>query len=373
MPPIYFETEAAAELQKLIQQIENQERKLFILCDENTRLHCLPKLKELVALPFFELLTVPSGENSKTIATATSLWEQLSVKGADKGSVLLCLGGGVITDLGGFVAATFKRGIDCIFVPTTLMAQVDAAIGGKNALNLGSAKNQIGTFYHPKAIFVFTQFLQMLPEKEMLSAYAEMLKHGLIADKDYWEELKNTSPQPSPKEREKLPSFGGVGGGDFGGEVQTRNDNLLKHIKKSVEIKTAICLQDEKEANIRKKLNFGHTVGHALEAFFLSKNTPLSHGEAVAMGIVAESYLSWQAGLLDKDSLSEIVSCFREKFVFPQLDKNNFPDIIRFMASDKKRINENFNFTFLNQIGSAVINQQAREEAVGEALENLKI
>jgi len=340
---IYFDVEAIAELQKLIQQIENQRRRLFVLCDENTRLHCLPKLKNVVSMPFFELMTVLSGENSKTIATATSLWKQLLKKKADKGSVLLCLGGGVITDLGGFVAATFKIGIDCVFVPTSLMAQVDASIGGKSALNLEHAKNQIGLFTAPKVIFVLTQFLQTLPEKEILSAYAEMLKHGLIADKDYWNQLKN---------------------------MQSITEILsMEYIKKSVEIKTVICQQDEREDNIRKKLNFGHTIGHALEAFFLSKNTPLSHGEAVAMGIVAESHLSWQTGLIDEESLMEITHLFQEKFTFPQINKEDYKMIIAFLTADKKRINQYFNFTFLKQIGSSVINQQATEMQILNSLQ----
>ena len=341
--PIYFDVEAISELQKLIQQVENQQRRLFVLCDENTRFHCLPKLKNAVSMPFFELMTVPSGENSKTIATATALWEQLLAKNADKGSVLLCLGGGMITDLGGFVAATFKRGIDFVFVPTSLMAQADAAIGGKNALNLEHAKNQIGLFSPPNAIFIYTQFLQTLPEKEIQSAYAEMLKHGLIADKNYWNQLKKS------KSIVQIPS--------------------MEYIKKSVEIKTAICQQDEKEENIRKKLNFGHTIGHALEAFFLSSNTPLSHGEAVAMGIVAESHLSWQAGLLDKDSLMEITHFFQEKFTFPQINKEDYTTITAYLAADKKRRNQYFNFTFLEQIGSSAINQQATKEQILNSLQ----
>ena len=342
MNSIYFDIEAVAELQKLMQQIENQQKKLFILCDENTCFHCLPKLKTAVSMPFFELSTVPAGENSKTIATAVLLWTQLLAKNADKSSVLLCLGGGMISDLGGFVAAAFKRGMDCVFVPTTLMAQTDAAIGGKNAVNLEYAKNQIGLFSAPKAIFILSEFLQTLPEKEILSAYAEMLKHGLVADKNYWEQLKNI------KNLSQIAD--------------------IEYIKKSVAIKTAICQTDEKEDNIRKKLNFGHTIGHALEAFFLSKNTPLSHGEVVAMGIVAESHLSWQTGLLDKEPLMEITHFFQEKFTFSPINKEDFKAITAFLIADKKRINQHFNFTFLEQIGSSTINQQATETQIVKAL-----
>jgi len=342
MSPIYFDTEAIAELQKLMQQIENQHQKLFVLCDENTRFHCLPRLESVVSMPFFELMTVQAAENSKTIVTATSLWTQLLAKNADKGSVLLCLGGGVISDLGGFVAATFKRGMDCVFVPTSLMAQVDASIGGKNALNLEGTKNQIGLFSAPKAIFILTEFLQTLPEKEIWSAYAEMLKHGLIADKEYLEELKS------------IKSISQIAD--------------IEYIKKSVELKTAICQEDEKEENIRKKLNFGHTIGHALEAFFLSNNTPISHGEAVAMGIVAESHLSWQTELLDANPLMEIAHFFKEKFAFPAIDSNDYEKILSFLTADKKRINQHFNFTFLEKIGSSIINQQATETQILDSL-----
>ena len=341
--PIYFDTEAIAKLQKLMQQIENQQRRLFVLCDENTCLHCLPKLKNITPLPSFELLTVPAGENNKSIATATCLWKQLLAKNADKSSVLLCLGGGMITDLGGFVAAAFKRSIDCVFVPTSLMAQTDASIGGKNAVNLEYAKNQIGLFYRPEAVFILPQFLQTLPEKEIWSAYAEMLKHGLIADKDYWNRLRN------------IKSI-----------LQIAD---IEYIKKSVDIKTAICLQDEKEENVRKKLNFGHTIGHASEAFFLSKNIPLSHGNAVAMGMVAEAHLSWQTGLLDKESLTEITYLFQKKFTFPQLNKKDYEKILTFLTSDKKRINQHFNFTFLERIGSCIINQQATEMQIFNSLQ----
>jgi 3-dehydroquinate synthase len=347
MTPVYFDKEAVAELQKYVRQIENQQKRLFILCDENTLFYCLPILQKQIVLPIFELMTVPAGEADKTIATASRLWEQLLAKNADKGSILLCLGGGMISDLGGFVAATFKRGIDCVFVPTSLMAQVDAAIGGKNAVNLGYAKNQIGLFYPPRAIFLFTQFLQTLPEKEIRSGYVEMLKHGLIADKDYWNELKNIK------------------------SISQITD--IKYIKKSVEIKSAICQADEKEENVRKKLNFGHTVGHSLEAFFLSKNTPLPHGEAVAMGIVAESHLSWLAGLLDENSLMEITHFFQEKFAFPQVDKKDRKAVAQFLYADKKRRNQSLNFTFLKQIGDAVINQQAKEEDILSSLSKLEL
>ena len=336
MSPIYFDTEAVAQLQTFLQEIENQQRKLFILCDENTHVHCLPVLSKMVSLPFFVGLTVAAGENSKTIATASGLWERLLSENADKGSVLLCLGGGMISDLGGFSAAVFKRGMDCVFVPTSLMAQVDAAIGGKNALNFGGAKNQIGLFYLPKAVFLFPQFLQTLPEREIWSAYAEMLKHGLIADKDYWNELKN---------------------------LQSASQIIdIKYIKKSVEIKTAICQQDEQEKHIRKKLNFGHTVGHALEAFFLSTDTPLSHGEAVAMGMVAEARISWQMGLLSEDELAEITDFLRGKFVFPQVNNTDYQSIVSLMNADKKRKGNRLNFTLLKEVGVAVVDKQVKED-----------
>lgn len=343
--PIFFDVEAIVKLQKLIQQVEKQRRKIFMLCDENTCLYCLSKLENNIPASSFELIVVPAGENSKTIETATKLWEQLLAKEADRKSVLCCLGGGMVTDLGGFAAAVFKRGMDCIFIPTSLMAQVDASIGGKNALNLGYLKNQIGLFNQPKITLIFTQFLQTLPEKEIMSGYAEMLKHGLIADKNYWEHLKN---------------------------IQDIN-NLFsaEYIKKSVEIKTAVCAADKKDNNIRKKLNFGHTVGHALEAFFFSVNKPVSHGNAIAMGIIAESHLSWQKGMLDKESFIEIKQLFQKKFSLPKINKSGYRNVMRFMAFDKKRIGENFNFTFLTQIGSADINQQATGKEILDALQFL--
>ncbi|MCZ2102743.1 MAG: 3-dehydroquinate synthase, partial [Chitinophagales bacterium] len=236
--------------------------KIFVLVDENTEKYCLFHLLEQMDLPI-HVIKIPSGEQHKNLNTCQLVWQNLMAKGADRLSLLINLGGGVIGDLGGFCAGTYMRGIRFIQIPTTLLSQVDASVGGKLGVDFMERKNMIGLFGNPEAVFIFTDFLKTLPERELKSGYAEMLKHALIADKDAWNRLSKT-------------------------DVATIND-WESTIYESVMIKQSIIQEDPLEAGKRKILNFGHTVGHAIESYWISREKPLLHGEAIAIGMVAEA------------------------------------------------------------------------------------
>ena len=238
-------------------------RKKIILLDENTRRHCLPLLETKNA----ELLEIESGEKNKHIQTCTQLWKTLIDLGADRHSLLINLGGGVICDIGGFVASTFKRGIDFIHIPTTLLAQADASVGGKTGVDFANLKNQVGVFSNPKAVFVFPQFLDTLDERQLRSGFAEIIKHALIRDKTLWHTIQSV-------------------------DVNDRS-GLTDVISQSLQIKNDIVTDDPFEKGLRKILNFGHTIGHAVESVSLRQHKKqLLHGEAVAIGMICEAYLS---------------------------------------------------------------------------------
>ena len=235
---------------------KNNYSRIFLLVDENTRAHCLPIFEKKYKHRIDAILEIPSGEENKNINTCQKVWQALSNNNGDRKSLLINLGGGVLTDLGGFVASTFKRGIDFINIPTTLLSMVDASIGGKTGIDLGPLKNQIGVINQPQMVLIFPEFLKTVEERQIKSGYAEMLKHGLIKDLEYWSQLKETPDYT-------VPHF----------------------IQKSIALKNEVVMQDPTEQGLRKILNFGHTLGHAIESYFLedpSKKT-LLHGEAIAI------------------------------------------------------------------------------------------
>ncbi len=340
----YFGSEAIDALGEHVREYKREGRPVFILCDTNTRDYCLPVLDNFILFCFVEdVLTISPGEENKNIEVAITLWQQLLDKNVDRNAVLICLGGGVVCDMGGFVGATFKRGIDYVFVPTSLMAQVDASIGGKTAINFNMIKNQVGLFHQPYSIFTVPAFLDTLPEQEIFSGFAEMLKHGLIADKTYWEELakvKHTSQIIEP----------GL-------------------IKKSINIKTTICNADSYDKGERKKLNFGHTIGHALEAFALSASHTLSHGEAVALGMMVESHISYQKKMISEMELLSITDVLRGFFPSFSLEKKEYDSVLSYLQKDKKRVGDKMNFSLLKTIGEAVVDQQVDREEIMLALE----
>lgn len=337
---IYFNHEAYEMLNSWISNYNYS--KLFILVDETTNEFCLPKLLPLLEVEIpIEIIEIEAGEEMKNISTCVEIWSILADLGADRKSALLNLGGGVITDLGGFVASTFKRGIDFINIPTTLLGMVDAAIGGKNGVDLGALKNQIGVINAPKLVLIDTDFLETLPQNHLKSGLAEMLKHGLIFDKTYWNQFK---------------------------DLQDLNfDDLDQLIHRSVEIKNEIVCQDPTETGMRKALNFGHTLGHAIESHFLQTLTPLLHGEAIAIGMVLESYISKEKNLISAAEYIEIKSTLLAIFGKHIFTSNYIEAILNLLIHDKKNEYGTVQFALINSIGSYILNQNTDNETIIDA------
>jgi 3-dehydroquinate synthase len=328
---------------------ENKYSTIFILSDTHTNEYCLSRFLPLLATDkTIEIIEIESGESEKNITTCVEIWSILTDLGGDRKSLIINIGGGVITDIGGFVASTFKRGIDFIHIPTTLLAMVDASIGGKNGVDLGSLKNQIGVINVPKLVLIDTEYLSTLPQIEMRSGLAEMLKHGLIFDAEYWAEFKEL----------ESADFA-----DF--------DNL---IYRSIEIKNEIVMQDPTENGIRKALNFGHTLGHAIESYFLeneSKKT-LLHGEAIAVGMILESYISWQKKLLTAAEYIEIKNSINAVFETIVFDENDLHPIMELLIHDKKNEYGKIQFALLDGIGKIKINQEVENELIIKSFADYK-
>jgi 3-dehydroquinate synthase len=316
--------------------------KFFILTDEYTSVHCLPLVEEKFAGKTYDLIEINAGEENKTIDFCIGVWKMLIDFGADRRSLLINLGGGVVTDLGGFVASTFKRGIDFVNIPTTVLSQVDASVGGKTGIDMDSIKNIIGTFTQPKAVFIEQAFLKTLPPREILSGLAEMLKHGLIADAAYWDALKNNDLS--------IPS--------------------VDLIAQSVVIKNRIVISDPTEKSHRKALNFGHTVGHAVETYSLDNDkNHLTHGEAIAIGMICEAWLSVKknTGLTEAD-LDDIVKVLTRLYPKYEVKESTFVALIELMKKDKKNEGNTINCTLLKAIGTYSINQICTEDELRESL-----
>ena len=344
---IFFNDEGYSFLSNLLNV--NNYSKIFILVDENTSKFCLPNfLGNLVTEVAIEIIEIENGEEHKNIETCLQLWEALTELGGDRKSILLNLGGGVVTDIGGFVASTFKRGIDFINIPTTLLAMVDASIGGKNGVDLGKLKNQIGVIKEPKAVVVISSFLETLPQLEMRSGLAEMLKHGLIFDKDYWNKLKNLSSLDL--------------------------NDLETLIHQSIVIKNKIVSEDLTENGIRKALNFGHTLGHAIESYCLENNakTKLLHGEAVAIGMILESYISMEKNLLSREEYFEIKYILKDIYETISFDENDIEKIIELLIYDKKNEFGKIQFALLESIGKIKINEETTHKTIHDAFADYK-
>ena len=345
---VYFDSKGYETLAEMLKP--SHYSKIFILVDENTSQYCLPHLLNNLATEIeIEIIELEVGEIHKNIATCTEVWGALSELGGDRKSILINLGGGVISDLGGFVACTFKRGIDFINIPTTLLSMVDASIGGKNGVDLGNLKNQIGIIREPKAVIVDTQFLSTLPQNEMRSGLAEMLKHGLIFDKKYWDKFKNIK------------------------DLITEDLNELIH--QSIEIKNTIVCEDLTENGIRKSLNFGHTLGHAIESYFLENDnkTSLLHGEAIAVGMILESFISREKELLTNEEYQEIkyiINDIFERIEFSQID---IEKIIELLIFDKKNEFGKVQFALLDGIGKIKINQESDNKLIYRAFEDYSV
>lgn len=312
--------------------------KIGVLVDTNTENLCLPRIKN--EIPDFEILRVEAGEKFKTLETCRVIWEQLTNMGFDRHSVLIVLGGGVLGDMGGFCASTFKRGIDFILVPTTLLSQVDASVGGKLGIDFMGFKNHIGLFREPTATLISSDFLSTLPIRELRSGYAEVIKHSLIADQGKWISLnkKNLSQQ----NWEDLIAF-------------------------SVQFKSGIAETDPYEDGMRKILNFGHTLGHAVESCCLKTDAPLLHGEAIAVGMVAESHISFQKGMLQEGTLKEIVSHIKDIFGKEKLPATD--SIMQWVTQDKKNKGNRILMALLDGVGHAVWDVEVSENEIRNSLD----
>ena len=302
--------------------------KIVVIVDENTHENCLPLfLSKVETTVEIDVIEIEAGEISKTIDVCTGVWEALSDLGLDRKSLVLNLGGGVVTDLGGFVACTFKRGIDYINIPTSLLAMVDASVGGKTGVDLGPLKNQIGVIAVGRMVIIDTEFLGTLPQNHVRSGLAEMLKHGLIRDRNYWDILIS--------------------------KTELNLDDFDQLIYDSVVIKNDIVEADPNEDSIRKFLNFGHTLGHAIESYFLDSDTKpeLLHGEAIAIGMILEAYISSKLLGLPTDDLAEIKTSILNIFGKVEILEEDYDETIELLKYDKKNSHGNINFVLLEAIG----------------------
>ena len=344
---VIFNEDGYEALNKQISEINYS--KIFIIVDSTTNDVCLPKLLTNIATELtIEIIEFESGEINKNVETCIQIWNVLTELGADRKSLILNLGGGVVTDLGGFVASTFKRGIDFINIPTTLLSMVDASVGGKTGVDLDHLKNQIGVFNTPKMVVIDTSYLETLSQIEMRSGLAEILKHGLIFDKAYWKQFLDLSK---------------IDYADF--------DQIIYD---SIKIKNEIVMQDPNEKGIRKALNFGHTLGHAIESYFLENENKktLLHGEAIAIGMLLESYISMQKNLISTKEYLEIkttINSIYESIVFEESDMN---PILELLIHDKKNECGAINFVLLDGIGKYIINQEVENKLITAAFLDYK-
>jgi 3-dehydroquinate synthase len=343
--PIYIGENIYNILNNFVRQDRYKKSRFFILVDENSYRYCLPKLHDEVAfLENAQVITIPPGEHHKNINTCAYIWNHLTRENADRHSVMLNLGGGVVTDIGGFAAATFKRGIRYINLPTTLTGQIDAAIGGKVGIDHENLKNLIGVFENPQTVLIDPYFLDTLPEEDKVSGFAEIIKYGLISDATFWYFIS------------KLPF--------------NEHTNWQQLISRSVEIKSSIVKVDPVERKYRKVLNFGHTIGHAIESTVLETGAkPLSHGKAVATGMVCAAFVSQQQLGLSEASAQQIYDYIGKNIGIVQGMPAYKERIFEFIMNDKKNEGEQVLFTLITGLGHAIINQQVSMEMIERAID----
>ena len=317
--------------------------RLFVLVDENTREHCLPKLREALQDQAFHTIQIQSGEQHKDIGTCQLIWQQLMQQQAGRDALLLNLGGGVIGDMGGFCAGTFKRGIPFVQIPTTLLSQVDASVGGKLGIDFMQVKNSIGLFRDPQAVLIDPTFLLTLPPREVRSGFAEVIKHSLIQEPQQWAQLQ---------------------------QLQELNAaDWISLIPDSVRVKERIVAEDPYEKGLRKALNFGHTIGHGIEGEELHSADPLLHGEAIAIGMVCEAWLSHQLLALPEQDLEQISRYILSIYGHRPLAPERYRDYLQLMRNDKKNEGQSINFSLLHAVGQPAINQYCSERLIKESLD----
>lgn len=328
---------------------KNHFSKLFIIVDSNTHRLCLPHfMSKIQTNSTIEIIEIDAGESNKNIDTCMGVWSALSELGADRKSLIINLGGGVVTDLGGFVACTFKRGLKYVNIPTSLLAMVDASVGGKTGVDLGPLKNQVGVISSGDMVIVDTSFLSTLPQNHLKSGLSEMLKHGLIYDASYWEKFTDL---------DKLDM-----------------NDLDALIHQSVQIKNTIVTEDPHEHGLRKTLNFGHTLGHAIESYFLAQTDKeeLLHGEAIAIGMIMEAHISSELLNFPKDDLKIIKQTFLNIFNKVRIDTSDYDAIIKLLKYDKKNEHGNINFVLLKDIGVPEIDCLVNNDVILKAFEFYK-
>lgn len=319
----------------------NKYSQTIVLTDENTHKFCYSILAH--SLEKHHTVTVLSGEEHKEINACAKVWEELSNINIDRNAVIINLGGGMVCDMGGFIAATFKRGIDFIHIPTTLLAMCDASIGCKLGINFLGLKNYIGVFKNPAAIVIYPNFLKTLPEKQVVSGFAEIIKHALIADKRLFNEISDMN--------------------DF-------SEDLEKLISRSIRIKTRIVNLDIFEKGIRKSLNFGHSIGHAIESYYIiqDEKTETTHGEAIAAGMIAESFISFRKKFLNEKEFQQIILLINKYYQKIKINSQNLGTIIDLISKDKKNEHSAKLFTLLDGIGQFRINEPVGNEEILESL-----
>jgi 3-dehydroquinate synthase len=324
---IYFET-GLKPLQTLLDQ--QKYSKIFVFADTNTSELCIPVFRAFLNdLDDFDIIETDPGEENKNIDFCIGIWKTLLDFGADRKCLMINLGGGVITDMGGFIASTYKRGIDFINIPTTLLSQVDASVGGKTGIDIDNVKNMVGTFSMPQAVFIENTFLSTLSKRELLSGFAEMIKHGLIADAEYYQALKSKA------------------------EVTTDPSAIYR----SIEIKNDVVTKDPLEKGLRKILNFGHTIGHAVESYALTNSKKsLTHGEAIAIGMICEAFLSEKYCNLTKEELTDITTYITSIYPKYNIREKSFNTLLNLMQSDKKNEDGQIMFSLLEKIGDCTFN-----------------
>lgn len=319
---------------------------LFVLCDETTERLCLPVISDFECMRGAQLITIPATDTHKTLESLSHVWSELQRMGATRHSLMVNLGGGMVTDLGGFAASTFKRGIPYINIPTTLLSMVDASVGGKTGINFGGLKNEIGVFNNARSVILDTTFLRTMDHENICSGYAEMLKHGLINNEKMWAELLNFSLELSVENLEALGTM----------------------VAESVAVKQRIVTEDPTEQGIRKALNLGHTAGHAFESLALERK-PVLHGYAVAWGMIVELYLCCVKTNFPQDKMRQTVAFIKENYGRMAITCDDYPHLIELMHHDKKNQGNSINFTLLGGIGDIRINQTATEEEIKDALD----
>lgn len=339
---VYGTDDLKKDLSELIQRYSRG--KVFVLTDSGSYEHCYPKIKDLTEIEEENVMVIDQGDQNKNMEAISKVWQFLNTHGADRKSLLLNLAGGMPCDLGGFAAATFKRGVDFINVPTTLLSMVDASVGGKTGINFNGFKNEIGVFKHASAVLVNTDFIETQDQENIFSGFAEMIKHALIYSEEVWNELKYFPIR------------------------NTDIEKLTPLVINSIHIKEHFVKADPTEQNVRKSLNFGHTIGHAFESFAMERKQPILHGFAVAYGMIAELYAGHKICGFPMDKLlkiNKIIESIYGKFEFNESD---FDHLFYLMTHDKKNEKNQINFTLLEDIGTIKINQTCNREEIFEAL-----